>query len=162
MFMSRRMSLSTATPSPTPTQLPSETPTQPTTQTQPPTTTPTTGPTDVGGVSGGAIAGGVIGGLIGVAIIVLIIIVVAYLIWRAKNSPSKCDHCYQYSTHVCSLVSWLLPRKAGREPGRFDHVARDIACKVLRMILTLSPFFCMGRSLGMSVQYTCMYFFMYL
>ena len=101
------MSLSTATPSPTPTQLPSQTPTQPSPQT---TTLPTTGPPPVSdGSNAGAIAGGVIGGLLGVVVIVLIIIVVAYLIWRVKDSPSKCDHCYHCGTFSVHMYVALYP-----------------------------------------------------
>ena len=36
-----------------------------------------------------------------------------------------------------SLVPRLLQRKTGREPGRFDHVPRDVACVVL--IIELAP-----------------------
>ena len=68
--------------SPPPTQPPSPTPTS----SPPPTQPPPQASSDAG-----AIAGGVIGGLIGVIIIVLIVIVIAYLIWKKKNSPSKCD-----------------------------------------------------------------------
>jgi len=95
------LSTATATSSPTPT-LPSQTPTQPPTQTA---TSPITGPPLVAGGNAGAIAGGVIGGLIGVAIIVLIIIVIAYLVWRWKDSPSKCNHCYHWST--CSVHMYV-------------------------------------------------------
>ena len=97
------LSLSTATSSAAPTQTPSETPTQPPSQTTTPTTT--TGPPGAAGVSAGAIAGGVIGGLIGAVLITLIIIIIAYLVWKAKNSLSKCNHCYHCSTcsvHVCT------------------------------------------------------------
>ena len=83
------------TPPLTSTQPPplTQTQTQPLTQTQtqPPTTT---GPSSGGGSfpSTEAIAGGVIGGLVGVVVIVLIVIIIAYLVWRTKNSPSKCDY----------------------------------------------------------------------
>ena len=63
--------------------------TEPTTATLPP---------GIGGSDTGAVAGGVIGGFIGVVLIVLIIIIIAYLIWKAKTSPSKCDYCYHCST----------------------------------------------------------------
>ena len=73
--------------------------TPPLTSTQPPplTSTQTQSPTTTGPSSGSspsteAIAGGVIGGLVGVVLIVLIVIIIAYLVWRTKNSPSKCDY----------------------------------------------------------------------
>ena len=43
-------------------------------------------------------------------------------------------------THVhcrTSLVPRLLHRKTGREPGRFDHVPRDVACVVLCVVLII-------------------------
>lgn len=66
--------------------------------TQPPSPTPTsspppTQPSPQASSDAGVIAGGVIGGIIGVIIIVLIVIVIAYLIWRKKNSLSKCSYC---------------------------------------------------------------------
>ena len=95
------LSLPTATSSAIPTQTPSQTPTQP-----PPQTT-TTGPPPVAGANNaGAIAGGVIGGLIGAVLIALIIIIIAYLVWKAKNSPSKCNHGYYCST--CSVHMYVL------------------------------------------------------
>ena len=37
----------------------------------------------------------------------------------------------------CSLITRLLPRKTGREPGRSDHVVRDILCVVLDVVLII-------------------------
>ena len=108
---------SIATASPTPT-LPSQTPTQPP---PPQTTTPTTttgSPPVAGANNAGAIAGGVIGGLIGVAIIVLIIIIVAYLIWRTKNSPSKCDYTtiVAHGQYTCMYILYVRILTARSEP----------------------------------------------
>ena len=36
-----------------------------------------------------------------------------------------------------SLVPRLLHRKTGREPGRFHHVPRDVACVVLCVVLII-------------------------
>ena len=39
---------------------------------------------------------------------------------------------------IRSLVPRLLPcRKTGREPGRTDHVPRDVLCVVLCMVLII-------------------------
>ena len=38
---------------------------------------------------------------------------------------------------VFSLVPRLLHRKTGREPGRFHHVPRDVACVVLCVVLII-------------------------
>ena len=35
--------------------------------------------------------------------------------------------CLSHLSQI-SLVPRLLHRKTGREPGRFDHVSRDVAC----------------------------------
>ena len=36
-----------------------------------------------------------------------------------------------------SLVLRLLPRKTGRETGRFDHVPHDVACIALCTVLVI-------------------------
>ena len=102
------MSLSIATSSQTPPQ------------TQPPTT-PTAGSPGGAGASAGAIAGGVIGGLIGAVLIVLIIVIIVFLIWRTKNSPSKCNnsvHC------MFSMVTkqWRTPPQTTRRAPCYAHV----------------------------------------
>ena len=38
---------------------------------------------------------------------------------------------------MVSLVPRLLHRKMGREPGRFDHVPRDVTCVVLCVVLII-------------------------
>ena len=50
------------------------------------------------------------------------------IILTLKN-PTKCK--------TISLVPRLLHRKTGREPGRFHHVPRDVACVVLCVVLII-------------------------
>ena len=48
---------------------------------------------------------------------------------------SKARYGYMYV--MDSLVPRLLYLKTGRETGRFDHVARDVACMVLCVVLII-------------------------